>query len=180
MHYNLLGGMAPDRTRVDVALAPPESTGSLIRLGSMGLVKRNLQIAADDAASIHTQSATVAQWRALRGQPPLPSGTGYVLGAGGHMHLIGRRLTITRTNGSGDTVLLDIPAWSTERRSPSLAPTPSRSAASTTTATSIGSPWVFHRTRRSAGVRARATRCASPRSRWSTGYRSNRSRLPDS
>ncbi len=112
MHYNLLGGMAPDRTRVDVALAPPEATGTLVRLGGTGLLKRNLQIAADDAASVHTQSATVTQWRALRGQPPFPSGTGYALGAGGHMHMIGRRLTITRTNATGDTVLLDIPSWS--------------------------------------------------------------------
>ncbi len=112
MHYNLLGGMASDRTRVDVALAPPEVTGTLVRLGGTGLIKRNLQIAADDAASIHTQSATVTQWRALRGQPPFPSGTGYALGSGGHMHMIGRRLTITRTNASGDTVLLDIPSWS--------------------------------------------------------------------
>jgi hypothetical protein len=112
MHYNLLGGMAPDRTRVDVALAPPEATGTLVRIGGTGLLKRNLQIAADDASSIHTQSATVTQWRALRGQPPFPSGTGYALGAGGHMHMIGRRLTITRTNATGDAVLLDIPSWS--------------------------------------------------------------------
>jgi mono/diheme cytochrome c family protein len=112
MHYNLLGGMAPDRTRVDVALAPPEATGTLVRLGGTGLVKRNLQIAANDGASVHTQSATVSQWRALRGQPPFPSGTGYALGAGGHMHMIGRRITITRTNASGDTVLLDVPSWS--------------------------------------------------------------------
>ena len=112
MHYNLLGGMAPDRTRVDVALAPSESAGSLIRLGGTGLIVRNLSIAADDGASVHTQSATLSQWRALRGQAPFPSGFGYVLGAGGHMHLIGHRITITRTNASGETVLLDIPAWS--------------------------------------------------------------------
>jgi mono/diheme cytochrome c family protein len=112
MHYNLLGGMAPDRTRVDVALAPPEANATLIRLGGISLLKRNLQIAADDGASVHTQSATLAQWRALRGQQPYPSGYGYVLGAGGHMHLIGRHLTITRTNAAGSNVILDIPAWS--------------------------------------------------------------------
>jgi mono/diheme cytochrome c family protein len=112
MHYNLLGGMAPDRTRIDVALAPAGANTTLVRLGGLGLVKRNLQIAANDGASIHTQSATVQQWRALRGQQPFPSGKGYALGAGGHMHLVGRRITITRTNASGDAVLLDIPAWS--------------------------------------------------------------------
>jgi hypothetical protein len=75
-------------------------------------VKRNLQIDANDAASVHTVSATAQQWRALRGQGPFPSGTGYALGAGGHMHLIGRSIKITRTDASGETVLLDIPAWS--------------------------------------------------------------------
>jgi mono/diheme cytochrome c family protein len=112
MHYNLLGGMAPDRTRVDVALAPPEATTSLIRLGGVALIKRNLQIAADDGASVQTQSLTLSQWRALRNQAPFPSGFGYALGAGGHMHLIGKRITISRTTAAGTTVLLDIPAWS--------------------------------------------------------------------
>ena len=112
MHYNLLGGMAPDRTRVDVALASPDAGASLIRLGGVGLIKRTLQIAADDGASVHTQSATLSQWRALRGQPAFPSGFGYVLGVGGHMHMIGKRITLTRTSATGSTVLLDVPAWS--------------------------------------------------------------------
>lgn len=108
MHYNLLGGADPDRTRVDIALAPREANGTLVRLGGLGLIKRNLSIAADDAASVHTQSATVAQWRQLRGGQPFPSGFGYVTGVGAHMHLVGRRITVTR---NGET-LLDIPRWS--------------------------------------------------------------------
>lgn len=112
MHYNLLGGMDPDRTRVDVALAPTSQNATLVRLGGATLIKRNLQIAADDPASVHTASATVQQWRALRGQAPFPSGKGYALGAGGHMHLIGRRITISRSNATGTDTLLDIPAWS--------------------------------------------------------------------
>jgi hypothetical protein len=112
MHYNLLGGADPDRTRVDVALASAAESASLIRLGGLGLVKRNLAIAADDASAVNTQSATVSQWRALRGQQPFPAGYGFATGVGGHMHVIGRRITVTRTNASGDTVLLDIPKWS--------------------------------------------------------------------
>ncbi len=112
MHYNLLGGADPDRTRVDVALAPPEANTTLIRLGGLGLIKRNLVIGVDDPSSVHTVSATVAQWRQLRGQQPFPNGYGYATGVGGHMHLIGHRITITRTNASGDTTLLDIPNWS--------------------------------------------------------------------
>src|SRR5262249_37881516 len=64
-----------------------------------------------DPASVHEVSATVAQWRQLTGGQPFPSGTGFALGAGGHMHLIGHRVTITRTNATGTTTLLDIPAW---------------------------------------------------------------------
>lgn len=112
MHYNLLGGSDPDRTKVDVALAPPEASGQLIRLSSVGLVKRNLQIGIDQADAVHTQSATVAQWRQLRGQPPLPAGKGYALAVAGHMHMIGKRILLTRSNAAGTTTLLDIPAWS--------------------------------------------------------------------
>ena len=112
MHYNLLGGMDPDRTRVDVALAPVESNGTLIRLGGMSMLKHNLQIEVDDASSVHEISATVQQWRALRGGGPFPSGKGYALGAGGHMHMLGTRISLTRTNPAGTTTLLDIPAWS--------------------------------------------------------------------
>jgi hypothetical protein len=108
MHYNLLGGTDPDRTRIDVALTPVENTVNLIPLGGVGLIKRNLQIDADDGASVQELTLTVAQWRQLRGQQPFASGRGYALGAGGHMHQIGRRISIT----SGTRTLLDIPRWS--------------------------------------------------------------------
>jgi len=112
VHYNLLGGSDPDRTRVDIALAPPEQNATLIRLGGVAMLKRNLTIPAGDPASVHEVSATVAQWRQLAGGQPFPSGTGFALGAGGHMHLIGHRVTITRSNAAGTDTLLDIPAWS--------------------------------------------------------------------
>jgi Copper type II ascorbate-dependent monooxygenase, C-terminal domain len=112
MHYNLLGGHAPDRTKVAIALAPPATAQTLIRLGGLGLIRHKLDIPVDAAAAVNEQSATVTQWRALRGGQAFPSGHGYALGAGGHMHLIGKRITITRTNAGGTTTLLDIPAWS--------------------------------------------------------------------
>lgn len=112
IHYNTLGGGGPDRTRIDVALAPLDQTATMIPMRSAGLIKPNLTIDADDPASVHTQQATVQQWLALRGGQPFPSGIGYAVGVGGHMHMIGRRLTITRTNASGSQVLLDIPRWS--------------------------------------------------------------------
>lgn len=112
MHYNLLGGSAPDRTRVEVALASPEESSSLIPLGGISLLKRNLQIGVDQADAVHTQSATLSQWRLLRGQQPYPAGKGYALGVGGHMHMIGKRIVVSRTNAGGTTTLLDIPSWS--------------------------------------------------------------------
>lgn len=112
VHYNLHGGLAPDRTRVDIALAPPEDNATLIRLGAVGLRKGDLYIPAGEPSVIEETSMTVAAWRASRGLPPFASGHGYVLGAGGHMHLIGTRIVLTRRNASGDTVLLDIPRWS--------------------------------------------------------------------
>jgi mono/diheme cytochrome c family protein len=112
VHYNLLGGSAPDRTRVDVALAPADQNGTLVRLGGVGLIKVNIPIPANTNPVVHEASATVSQWRALRGQQPFPSGHGFALGVGGHMHLIGTRVSITRTNASGTSTLLDIPAWS--------------------------------------------------------------------
>ncbi|MEO8701419.1 MAG: hypothetical protein ABI867_15340 [Kofleriaceae bacterium] len=108
MHYNLLGGSDPDRTRVDVALAPSEANATLIRLGGASLIKRNLTIPANTGSVVQETTLTVQQWRQLRGQAPFPGGKGYALGAGGHMHLIGRRISIT----SGTRTLLDIPAWS--------------------------------------------------------------------
>src|SRR5205085_1048768 len=70
VHYNLLGGSDPDRTKVAVALAPADTAATLIRLGGITLIKRNLDIAVNDAASVHSQSATVGQWKSLRGGAP--------------------------------------------------------------------------------------------------------------
>jgi len=112
MHYNLRGGSDPDRTRVDVALAPAADNATLVPLGGVGLIKHDLYIPANTTPVAFEQSLTVSQWRALRGLAPFASGHGYALGAGGHMHYIGHRITVTRTNASGTSTLLDIPAWS--------------------------------------------------------------------
>ena len=111
VHYNLLGGSDPDRTTVAIATASDTVAPTLIPLGGIGLIRHDLTIPIDDAAAVNTQSATVTQWRALRGGKPFPSGHGYAMGIGGHMHLVGHRITVTRTNASGDQILLDIPAW---------------------------------------------------------------------
>jgi hypothetical protein len=111
VHYNLLGGHDPDRTKVEVALAPAATAASLIRLGGISLIRHNLSIPINEPAAVNTQSATVNQWRALRGGQPFPSGKAYILGAGGHMHLVGKKITVTRTNAAGTTTLLDIPDW---------------------------------------------------------------------
>jgi hypothetical protein len=113
MHYNLLGGDDPDRTKVEIAVAPAATADELIKLASIGLIKHNLDIPAGDANAVNEQALTVQQWRALRGGKPFPSGHAYLMGAGGHMHLVGKRIAVTRTTSAGVTqTLLDIPAWS--------------------------------------------------------------------
>lgn len=111
MHYNLLGGSDPDRTKVEIAVASDDVAPSLIRLGTLSLIKHNLAIPADTAGAINEQTATLNQWRALRGGKPFPSGHGYILGAGGHMHLVGKRIAITRTSATGASTILDVPDW---------------------------------------------------------------------
>jgi hypothetical protein len=113
MHYNLRGGSDPDRTQVEVAFADDATAATLIPLGGVGLLKHDLSIPANDPSVAFTQSATLQQWRALRGQAPYPSGHGFMMGAGGHMHYIGKHITLTRTTTANVTdTLLDIPAWS--------------------------------------------------------------------
>ena len=111
IHYNLRGGRDPDRTRIDVALAPVGTGSSLARLTGIGLARRNLLIRADQAEVVSEATYTVAQWRQARGQQPFASGGGYLLGAGGHMHMLGRSFSLTRTNPDGATVLRDLPRW---------------------------------------------------------------------
>jgi hypothetical protein len=112
IHYNLHGGTDPDRTRVEVALAPASENGTIVQLGGLGMARRPLSIPASQAGVVQEQTLTVAAWRQLRGQMPFASGRGYALGVGGHMHLIGTRIAITRQTTTGATdVLFDIPRW---------------------------------------------------------------------
>ena len=46
VHYNLRGGTDPDRTRIDVALAPASDNATITRLGAVGLARRDLLIGA--------------------------------------------------------------------------------------------------------------------------------------
>lgn len=110
VHYNLLGGSDPDRTKVAIAMAPADQASKLIRLGGLTLIRHNLTIPINDAAAVNQQAATANQWRALRGGGQALQ-KAYILGAGGHMHLVGKHITLTRSNAAGTTTLLDIPDW---------------------------------------------------------------------
>jgi hypothetical protein len=108
VHYNLAGGTDPDRTRIELALAPKEKEASLAPLFGVRLAKPNLNIPANQSGVVAEQELTATQWS---GGKFFPDGDGYILGVGGHMHLLGRSITLTLTNESGATTLLDIPAW---------------------------------------------------------------------
>lgn len=108
MHYNLAGGTEPDRTKIEVELAPRDVGDSLERLTTVRMPKLRLDIPANTPDVIMEESHTARQWTLNRFYP---DGNAYVLGVAGHMHTLGTQLVLERTRGGVITTLLDIPAW---------------------------------------------------------------------
>jgi hypothetical protein len=108
VHYNLLAGHDPDRTKIEVKLAPVGSEGSLRQLATVRLVRRQLNLPANGAGIVQETTLAANQWTLGRFYP---DGEASLLAIAGHMHLLGTRITLERTNASGLTTLLDIPAW---------------------------------------------------------------------
>lgn len=108
VHYNLAGGTDPDRTRLELALAPKAEEASLAKLASVRLAKLNLDIPAGEASVVAEQEFSASQW--TKGKF-YPDGDGYILTVSGHMHLLGRSFSITVTSADGARKVLDIPGW---------------------------------------------------------------------
>ena len=108
VHYNLLAGHDPDRTKIEVKLAPAGTEASLQQLATLRLVRRQLNLPANQAGIVQETTALANLWTLGRFYP---DGEASLLAIAGHMHLLGTRLTLERTNASGTTTLLDIPAW---------------------------------------------------------------------
>lgn len=108
VHYNLNGEPGPDRTKIDVAFAPPGEEPAQ-NLSTLRIRNNRIRIpaGAKDVAVETTMTAS-----------ELANGHFYADGQAtlrmiaGHMHMVGTRtsLTLERANGEA-SVLLDIPEW---------------------------------------------------------------------
>jgi len=108
VHYNLLAGHDPDRTKIEVKLAPAGTETSLQQLATLRLVRRQLNLTANQAGIVQETTLAANLWTLGKFYP---DGEASLLAIAGHMHLLGTHITLERTNTSGTTTLLDIPAW---------------------------------------------------------------------
>jgi hypothetical protein len=108
VHYNLLGGHDPDRTKIEVKLAPAGTEASLQQLATLRLVRRQLNLPANQTGIVQETTLSANLWTAGRFYP---DGEAQVVAIAGHMHMLGTKITLERTNAAGKTILLDIPAW---------------------------------------------------------------------
>jgi hypothetical protein len=138
VHYNLLNGRAPDRSRVVLTLAPPTGLKPMETVllpapvelactrGEKGrLCKRDAAVA-ELGKKYGTEASYAPIWLlALCGKPtmdPKPSTTSTcsrkvtrpttIHGVAGHMHLLGKSIRLELNPGTASArVLLDIPRW---------------------------------------------------------------------
>jgi mono/diheme cytochrome c family protein len=108
VHYNLRGGKDPDRTRIEVKLAPRGTEAQLQQLATVPLFKRLLVLPANQSGIVQESTRSAQLWA---GNKFYPDGDAQVVAVAGHMHTLGTRITIERKNAQGTTVLLDIPHW---------------------------------------------------------------------
>jgi len=108
VHYNLAGGHDPDRTRIEVELAPKGTEAQLQQLATVRLLKRNLVLPANQTHIVQQAALTARAWRA---GSFYPDGEAHIVSVAGHMHTLGTQITIERTDAQGTTALLDIPRW---------------------------------------------------------------------
>jgi hypothetical protein len=108
VHYNLQAGRGPDRTRIEVKLAPRGSEGQLQQLATIRLLKHNLVLPAQQSGIVQETTLPARTWTLGRFYP---DGEAYLVAVAGHMHTLGTRITLEGRNAQGMTVLLDIPRW---------------------------------------------------------------------
>jgi hypothetical protein len=108
VHYNLLAGHDPDRTKIEVKLAPAGTEATLQQLATLRLVKRQLDLPANQAGIVQENTYAANVWTLGKFYP---DGEAWLVAIAGHMHLLGTHITVERTNATGKATLLDIPAW---------------------------------------------------------------------
>jgi hypothetical protein len=105
IHYNLAGGTDPDRTRIEVALAPTGESRTALR--GLRLNHRQLDIPAASERAEHETTRSAEEWVVQRGGQSFPDGDGYILTASMHAHLLATEMELL-LNGEP---ILDIPRW---------------------------------------------------------------------
>jgi mono/diheme cytochrome c family protein len=108
VHYNLAGGHAPDRTRIELKFAPTGTESTLQQLATIRLLRHNLNLTAGATNIVEENTFAARTWTLNKFYP---DGDAYLLAVAGHMHTLGTHITLERRNAAGTTVLLDIPAW---------------------------------------------------------------------
>jgi hypothetical protein len=101
----------PDRTKLELAFAEAAEVPDLRRQYTLPLAQLNLRIPADDDDYSTSYSATPDE---IAGGyfDQLYGGDVFVVGVMGHMHLLGKRCDLTKTNTDGvKQTLLEIPKW---------------------------------------------------------------------
>jgi mono/diheme cytochrome c family protein len=108
VHYNRRGGQDPDRTRIEVKLAPRGTEAQLQQLATIRLFRRNLFLPANQSNIVQENALPARTWTLNRFYP---DGEAHLVAVAGHMHTLGTQITLERRNAQGMTVLLDIPHW---------------------------------------------------------------------
>lgn len=106
VHYNVAGGLDPDRTRLEVAFAPKEVQPTLQRLQTSPFPWPLFKIPAGESGVIVEQEIP-----AKVNNTTYPDGEAYLVGVAGHMHLLGTEFALTLVKPSGESRLLEIPDW---------------------------------------------------------------------
>jgi hypothetical protein len=108
MHYNLAGGMAPDRTKLELQYAPDAEASSLQSQVTLAVRQHQLSIPADAPSTTATNALTAKQWA---GNKFYPDGDAYIVAVLGHMHKLGTKISVEVERDGVSEYLLDIPKW---------------------------------------------------------------------
>ncbi|MEO7069204.1 MAG: hypothetical protein ABI131_01775 [Nostocoides sp.] len=148
VHYNLLVGTGPDTSRARLRVSVPSATSQALdtmllpasvelpcrsAAGSSGLCNRTLAVA--DVRKRFGEKVATADLLHLLCGPVLPgptqsctrtlSQTGMIRAVAGHMHLLGRSISVVLDKGkTSEQTVLDIPVWNFDDQASTPLPKP--------------------------------------------------------
>lgn len=110
VHYNLLGGQDPDRTKIRMTYAQKAAEPSLQPLYTVPFYKGDIRLPPNQENIVQERTKNMLGWT---GNLFFPDNDAFLVSVAGHMHRLGRsiRLTLKRPDGT-EQIVLDIPKWS--------------------------------------------------------------------